>query len=117
MALGLSSSIPGARLRREDIKWVSDISELLLNYLEKLGNLISVPEPAVLNEDDPSTNMTDGCGQSVLSLNKELFETYRGKYLDCIPTAFQFRFAGAKVHTLLSRIVDPNRSNLVFVLV
>ncbi|KAE9397715.1 hypothetical protein BT96DRAFT_940723 [Gymnopus androsaceus JB14] len=88
MALGLSSSIPGPRLSPEDIVFEPDLGKSYSEF--------------VLVENDPSTNMTDGCGTSNLVLHQEIYETYRGKYLDGIPTAFQFRLAGSKGLLLLA---------------
>ncbi|KAJ3874138.1 RNA dependent RNA polymerase-domain-containing protein [Lentinula edodes] len=82
LALGLSSSIPGPRLKQEEITYESDI---------------------ILDASDPSSNMTDGCGISSLALHKVIHETYRERLqLSEVSTAIQFRLAGAKGMVLLA---------------
>ncbi|KAJ3926978.1 MAG: RNA dependent RNA polymerase-domain-containing protein [Lentinula lateritia] len=83
LALGLSSSIPGPRLKQEEISYESDI---------------------ILDPSDPSSNMTDGCGISSLALHKVIYETYRERLqLSEVSTAIQFRLAGAKGMVLLAK--------------
>ncbi|KIK70157.1 hypothetical protein GYMLUDRAFT_34630 [Collybiopsis luxurians FD-317 M1] len=91
MALGLSSSIPGPRLTEDEFDLIGD---------------------RIIDEEDDSSNMTDGCGTSTLPLHKEIFEILGGSYLQEIPTAIQFRFAGAKGMTLLVDEKEPTFSRI-----
>ncbi|KAF9068844.1 RNA dependent RNA polymerase-domain-containing protein [Rhodocollybia butyracea] len=80
-ALGLSASIPGPRLMEDEIDYVEDIT---------------------LDHNDQSTIMTDGCGLSALSLHQQIYEMFKGQHCSELPSALQFRLAGAKGLLLLS---------------
>lgn len=89
-ALGLSNSVPGITISRDNIIYLEDESRLLVVLINYATNY------HFYNEDPGGPDMTDGCGfvnRFTLKTLRELLQW------DTVPTAIQCRIAGAKVKT------------------
>jgi hypothetical protein len=85
-ALGLSNSVPGIAISRENIIYLKEEGKLLL--------LLMIVKTDVCAKDPGGPDMTDGCGYINKIALKALRELLQW---DTTPTAIQCRIAGAKV--------------------
>lgn len=104
-ALGLSNSVPGVRIAKEDYFVIDDVgkapssSSLSENELAyRLTMIITVAEAYVGKKKVPAEyTMTDGCGLANGDFFAALAENLSSEFR-VFPTAVQVRINGAKVH-------------------